>query len=351
MKRFIVLWVFFIPSLLFAQKARIEFFTTSHNFGTISEKGGNVTVDFNFKNTGKVPLILRNVRSGCGCTILEWDKRPVAPGDTSSIKVAFDPLDRPGTFVKSIAVNSNASNSVVTLTIRGNVSREPAGPYDAYKYDIDGIKLTGKTIQLGTIIRTQVVERQIEMINSNQQPATIQTSSASPHLKVQAEPTTLAKNQKGTITLQYDASQKDDWGFVTDKIQVKVNDHTEGNIIVAATLSEDFSQYKGDFSTAPIFSLSENEYVMNNLETNHTYHHEFYIQNTGQSELIIRKINTSDENISVNTSKKIIKPGKKVKVHVSLTTGKAEKMIKIIQFITNDPQNSSVTYQITGHLK
>lgn len=62
MKRFIFLLVTLMPVLVFAQKAKIDFTTTSHNFGTINENAGKATFDFSFKNTGNVPLILTNVR-------------------------------------------------------------------------------------------------------------------------------------------------------------------------------------------------------------------------------------------------------------------------------------------------
>ena len=61
MKKLLLLCFTIIPVLAFSQKAKIEFEKTSHNFGKISETGGNAVYDFVFKNTGTVPLILTNV--------------------------------------------------------------------------------------------------------------------------------------------------------------------------------------------------------------------------------------------------------------------------------------------------
>ena len=351
MKRFIFLLVALMPVLVFAQKAKIDFTTTSHNFGTINENAGKATFDFSFKNTGNVPLILTNVRAGCGCTTPVWSREPVAPGQTGSIKVAFDPRNRPGAFVKSITVNSNASNSVVSLTIRGNVTRKPLGPYDQYKFNIGALKLTSNTINLGAINNNQVLERKIEVINSENKPARLQVISEHPHLTVSVSPTTLTKDQKATISIKYDATKKNDWGFVTDKIQLQVNDKTTGDITVAATISEDFSHYNGNFEKAPAISLSETEYTLNDLDKNSTYTHEFPIQTIGKSELVIRKIKTSDSNLSVTASRDTVKPGKKIKVNLSVKTGNAQKLIKIIQFTTNDPHNPIMTYKLIGNLK
>ena len=130
MKKLIFVFAVLIPYFVFGQKAKIEFQETSFNFGSIQEADGKAVHVFHFKNTGDSPLILTNVRAGCGCTTPEWNRQPIAPGESGNIKVSYDPRNRPGSFTKSITVNSNAANSVVSLTIRGNVTRKPASPYD-----------------------------------------------------------------------------------------------------------------------------------------------------------------------------------------------------------------------------
>jgi hypothetical protein len=102
--------------------AGIQFETTEHDFGTIPEKGDG-TFAFVFKNTGKEPLILKNVRSSCGCTIPEWPKEPIKKGDKGTIKVSYNTRIT-GSFHKEITVYSNAEGDPVVLLIKGKV--EPA---------------------------------------------------------------------------------------------------------------------------------------------------------------------------------------------------------------------------------
>lgn len=346
MKRFIFLLVAFLPLFVFGQKAKIDFQETSHVFGTISEGNGKVSYDFKYKNAGNAPLILTNVRAGCGCTTPEWSREPLAPGAEGSIKVTFDPRNRPGSFIKSITVNSNAENPVVSLTIRGNVSRKAASPYDAYQYAIGKVKTNTNAINLGNIKNNQKLSKTIELINTAPELAHISASTGSPYITVEATPATLQKGQKGNINILYDATKVNDWGFVNDIINVKVNDREEGEIKVIANLSEDFSQYKDGFETAPRIKLTESQAELKDLTPNTTYTHDFYIQNEGKSELIIRKIKTSAPDFSVHLSKNTIKPGKKVKASVTFKTS-APKSAKIIQLTTNDPQNTIVSYKLT----
>lgn len=346
MKRLILLLLFFMPYLVFSQKAKLDFDETSHNFGTINENAGKVTHEFIFTNNGNAPLILTNVRAGCGCTTPEWNRQPVAPGEKGTIKISFDPRNRPGSFIKSITVNSNAENAVLSLTIRGNVSRKPLGPYDAYKFAVGAVKMTANSINLGAIKNTQQIDKTIEIINSDNQPVTLTASSTSPCMTVNVTPSTLQKGQKGKIEVKYDAQKKNAWDFVTDKINLKVNNKEAGEIMVTATISEDFSQYNNNFEQAPVITLSEKSAELADLPKNSTQTHDLYIQNDGKSELIIRKIKTSDENVTVHLAKANIKPGKKIKATVNFKTGNSSKMTKIIQFTSNDPKNSIVTYKL-----
>lgn len=351
MKRIFVLLIMCVPFMVFAQKANLSFETTSHNFGFISEKAGKVAWEFKFKNTGKAPLILTNVRSGCGCTTPEWSRKPVAPGESGSVKVIYDPRNRPGAFIKSITVNSNASNPVVSLTVRGNVSRTPLGPYENYKYAVGPVKFTTDLINLGVVKNTWLEEKTIELVNTSKQPVTVQVNSSSPALSVRIAPGTLEKGQKGMLILQYDPGKKNDWGFVKEDIQVTVNGQKQGNIQLTAHIQEDFSVYEEHPENAPTAVFSEKEVMLEGLEKNTSYTHEFYIQNTGKSDLIIRKLKTSDENVSIKVIKSVIRPGKKVKALVTFKTGDNPEVIKIVQFTVNDPQASVITYKLTGILK
>ncbi|MBN2610811.1 MAG: DUF1573 domain-containing protein [Bacteroidales bacterium] len=99
--------------------SEIEFKFTEYDFGEI-KRGSNGTCEFEFKNTGKKPLVLTDVRSSCGCTVPVWPKDPVRKNHKSKIIVTYD-TKRIGSFVKTITVLSNASNSIIRLKIKGTV--------------------------------------------------------------------------------------------------------------------------------------------------------------------------------------------------------------------------------------
>lgn len=100
--------------------SHIEFTSLVHDFGKI-EVNAKAECEFKFKNTGTVPLILSNVKASCGCTVPEWPKEPILPGETGLIKVKYTTVTRPNVINKSIIVYSNADNKQVILRIQGEI--------------------------------------------------------------------------------------------------------------------------------------------------------------------------------------------------------------------------------------
>lgn len=118
-----------MTSLIKAQEVakngpEITFEKTTHQFGEIPFNG-NGTYEFVFKNTGNEPLILSQPKSSCGCTVPEWPKKPILPGETDVIKVTYKNTNRPGSFSKYVTIFSNAmTNKEVKLYIKGKVLQE-----------------------------------------------------------------------------------------------------------------------------------------------------------------------------------------------------------------------------------
>tara|TARA_R110000751_G_scaffold157762_4_gene263272 strand:- start:350 stop:778 length:429 start_codon:yes stop_codon:yes gene_type:complete len=114
-----ILCVAFISFGAMAQEkvAKIEFKTDVIDYGTI-EKGADGLRIFEFTNTGNAPLIISNAKSTCGCTVPNWPKEPIMPGQSGEIKVKYD-TKRVNPIRKTITVSSNADTPTVALKIKG----------------------------------------------------------------------------------------------------------------------------------------------------------------------------------------------------------------------------------------
>jgi len=96
-----------------------EFVTEVIDYGKIALNADGVRT-FKFKNVGKSPLVINDIKSSCGCTVPKKPVGPIMPGDSGEIEVKYD-TNRAGGFSKSITVASNADEPVKMLQIKGIV--------------------------------------------------------------------------------------------------------------------------------------------------------------------------------------------------------------------------------------
>jgi Protein of unknown function (DUF1573) len=88
----------------------IQWIDSVKNLGRINE-GQKLEISFRFKNSGTKPLIIESVRPGCGCTVADYPKEPIAPGAEAEITGSFDSQGRENLQRKEIAVTANTKGS------------------------------------------------------------------------------------------------------------------------------------------------------------------------------------------------------------------------------------------------
>ncbi|HEY0298477.1 MAG TPA: DUF1573 domain-containing protein [Arachidicoccus sp.] len=100
----------------------IQWLDSMKDFGT-AKYGDKVNINYRFKNVGSKPLYLLDVRPTCGCTIADYTKNAVMPGNEGFVKAIYDSYhNEPGSVRKSIIVTSNTINdNHFVLAFTGNV--------------------------------------------------------------------------------------------------------------------------------------------------------------------------------------------------------------------------------------
>lgn len=101
--------------------AKMNFEKNSYDFGQVKE-GDIVTYAYEFTNTGKVPLIISDARSTCGCTVPKWTKEPIAPGESDKIEVRFDTKNKKNQQHKAVTITANTYPSKTTVALKGFVN-------------------------------------------------------------------------------------------------------------------------------------------------------------------------------------------------------------------------------------
>lgn len=92
-----------------------------HKFGKIHD-GDTVHYQFVFTNTGKVPYIIHDVSTTCGCTLVEWSKKPVLPNQKGTVTIQFSKHHDPGLHYKHIIMKGNTKNPYTLLHFSAEVT-------------------------------------------------------------------------------------------------------------------------------------------------------------------------------------------------------------------------------------
>jgi hypothetical protein len=175
--RFILIFLIHVVVLtgrLYSQTASgmLSFEEKVFDFGKILEKNGKVSHSFTFKNTGREPVVIDEIVSGCGCTGHEYTKGPVLPGQEGKVIITYDPLYRPGFFSKEIVIYSNNHKNMNRVWIKGNVIPYQHPVEEDYPYHFgSGLYLSLKVLAFGKIEEGK--SKQIKLRYANDSDRTI----------------------------------------------------------------------------------------------------------------------------------------------------------------------------------
>lgn len=356
MKNFIFLIVF-VATCSFGQKAEpLIFNETTHDFGTIDEKAGNAVFEFTFTNNSGRPVNIISVAASCGCTTPGWTKETIEPRKQGSIKASFDPRGRPGFFSKTLTVNTNLNGPPVILTIRGNVTNETI-ENDISRFTASNGNLRTRTreINFGKIfINRPAAVHQLPMYNAGSKAIRIDSIKAPNYLKVDL-PDTIGPNQRVVMKITYNAILRNQYGFLTDKIELVTNDQTSPrkSYPVFATVEEFFLPVSSeDEGKIPVMSLQSEGLDFGSFAMGTTVEKVLRIRNTGKKELQLRYIQPNCPCITVKTDKEKAKSGDEIKVTISWTgEGKHGAQHKAITFYSTDPVRPVQRLSMTGDIK
>ena len=77
-------------------------------------------IEFEFTNNGKTDIVITNVKPTCGCTVADYTKTPIKPGEKGKVNATFNAAAK-GAFTKTITVTTSAEETPKSLTFKGTV--------------------------------------------------------------------------------------------------------------------------------------------------------------------------------------------------------------------------------------
>lgn len=121
-KTAVVASAFLLCAFTSPDAALLEWRKVSHDFGEIV-KDVPASAEFELENLGSEPILITRVKGSCGCTATSYDKDPIQPGKSASVKATYN-AKATGPFTKTVTVYTNAQDEPFVLTVKGTVVDE-----------------------------------------------------------------------------------------------------------------------------------------------------------------------------------------------------------------------------------
>ena len=338
----------FVCSSSFAQ-AVISFSEKLHDFGTIKEVNGAVSYDFEFVNTGKAPVLIKNVESSCGCTSPQWSKEPVLPGKKGSVRATFEPKDRPGYFDKTITVYSNATTPMVELKIKGSVEGRMRTELDDFPYELaSGLRLPLDNISLMKVKKGEVKKMEVGIYNNSGKEVSVAFVGLPAHVKMNIVPTKIAVKGKATIIASYDTKLKGEYGLNEEEVTMVVNGKKYA-LPLSIFVEEDLS--KVDLTSAPAIDADKKYYNFGKTMSTQPMSYAYQVKNNGKSPMKIHRVYANDKRVEVEISKNELQPGDMATVTVKTKNGaEPGKLTCLLSVISNCPASPEFNLRFYGEI-
>lgn len=339
--RVIFLILLTLCALTASAQEHLSFRPDTWDFGTIRETDGRVSHTFTGVNRGDSPLVILDVVTTCGCTVPEFTKRPIRPGEKTTIKVTFDPTNRPGAFTKELGVYSSERRKIATLTVRGSVTPRTKTTEELYPVDAGGgLRLASTLCTFSYIREGQQVQSAIGCINTSNRPVRLELHpKESSGLLAADYPRELAPGQTAEINLMYlNPEGAPRYGSLRDALEVRADGRGNGTLIVAHGIGIDKSP--ADARRTPKLQITENIIKFGPVKHNAPQQQRtFTLTNTGDGELIVRAVETGGKVATTLTPGQRIPAGSSFTAKATLDPGRQEYGVvtDFVTIITNDP--------------
>lgn len=344
----IVVFLLMSPKRLRAQsetprKEGISFKENSHNFGIIDEEGGSVSFNFIYTNQGSKPLVLTRVTTDCGCTTPRYTRRAVEPGQEGLLSVAYDPLGRPGTFVKNIQVYTNADAKPTILQITGNVVTRGGSGESAYVTHVGDLQISSEFLEFPAMSHQRKQVLKLSLYNPLKKDLEVKLSSSSKLFTLSQSKFTLHAEQPADIILSSAIDSTIFPSIYLEALELEVK--TGGSVspiskilFVKIPVVPPFSKNRETSPHAELTTyydlgrITESDFTQGSLE----------IKNIGQSELILYNLYCPHPAISFTIPKEKALTGETIRVNYRIDHTILKKMERNldenIDLILNDPR-------------
>lgn len=351
--RYIATILFTICALTASAQTSLVFTPTEWDFGTILENEGRVSHTFTGTNTTDKPIVILDIFSSCGCTVPEFSRKPIRVGETVEVKVTYDPMNRPGTFIKDLTIYDAERRKVAKLTVRGSVTPRQKSIEELYPVPVaDGLRITDGLCAFSYLYHGRSTMSYIGFVNTSQKPVQLALlANESSGLLTLDYPREIAAGACGEINIGYNIPEQSPcYGTVKDVLTFRINGRnasvplvTHGIAVDNPALSDEKSAPKAEVDKYILkFGVLKRASGLQKLPLR--------IANTGGNTLIIRAVEMGGGIGCTLRTDRSIEPERSITGYVTIDPAQQEygPMSGNLTVITNDPSRPMRKVRVTA---
>lgn len=190
-----------IPTAFAQIEKTLKFIPASVDFGTIREDDGRVSREVKAVNVSPDSTFIISARTSCGCSAAKYPETVMAPGDTVTVTVSYDPTNRPGKFLKTARFFTGKERIGNSLKMNGTVIPSRKNLDKAYPDKAGQLRLSTKLVKVGEMSRSEARPLFVGLYNDSDRPLAIMAVSDSEPMEAAMAPDTIEPFGIATLSL------------------------------------------------------------------------------------------------------------------------------------------------------
>lgn len=179
----------------------LRFIPDKVDFGMVREEDGKVRRTVKAVNISPDSTFIISARTGCGCSAAEYTDEVIAPGDTTEVTLTYDPLNRPGKFLKTAKFFTGSERISNSIKLTGNVIPSRRNLDRSYPEKAGRLRLSAAILNTGEISRTEAKPMFVGIYNDSDLPLPLTAETDSPALEASLIPDTIEPFGVATLSL------------------------------------------------------------------------------------------------------------------------------------------------------
>lgn len=189
------------PSAYSQIEHSLRFIPDKVDFGIIKEDDGKVSRSVKAVNISADSTFIISARTSCGCSAAEYSEAMLAPGDTTVVTLTYDPVNRPGKFLKTAKFFTGKERIGNAVKLTGTVIPSRQNLDRSYPDKVGQLRLSSVILNAGEVSRKEARPLFVGLYNDSDQPLTLSVDTDSEPLEAALAIDTIEPFGIGTLTL------------------------------------------------------------------------------------------------------------------------------------------------------